>query len=980
VEIRILGPVEVERDGRVIAPGSRRERAVLATLALSAGRAVSIDTLVDALWGDTPPPSAARTVRSHVSRLRRVVGRELLTAERGGYRLDVDPDVVDAVRLERAVTGARSALDHGEASRARVAAGRAVALWRGEPLTDLADSDSRRGRLVRLEELLVTARELRLEAELALGHHEAAVADLEVEVADQPLREPLWALLMLALYRSGRQADALRAYARLRSRLGDELGIEPSPELAHLERAILCQDPQLDPDPPPPPSNLPAPVSSFVGRIDEIDHAVALTSTHRLVTLLGPGGVGKSRLAIEVAARVRRSSPDGVWWIDLASVDAPEAVPARAVDALGVTPSPGSTPEQALVDVVRSRRMVLVVDNCEHVRGAAARLIDRLLVAGAGLSVIATSRVALGLEGECHLDVAPLQTPPPDTPAATAAGYDAVALLSARLADRSAPIPSTDLDLAAEVCRMVDGLPLAIELVAAHAAPLGLAAVRDRLDRRLDLLTGTSPVAEARHASIRAALDGSYELLDPGARLVFDRLSVIPGNFDLAAAVAVGTGDQVGADEVPAHLSELVESSMVVAGPGRDGQRRFRLLETLRDYGLEHLVARGEDDPARRRHADHFRVLAGAVGTGLHQLARHGSASRTVRDEAHNLDAALRWSLERDDPARTLELVDAVGELWYRRGQLQDLVELVDSLLERGTDLPPARRGWATLRIVWPLFLGGDQERALARVDEARELLETSGDRAGVAAALHARAHMITLATGDIDEALRGYRAAVELSRTAGAELDGATALAEAAQALALADRPEATLLGMTVPEMLDAAERALVTAGDDQGLAHVALSRWLLAAALDDPAAVRHAADDCLAHARAADSRIFEQMGVLGHGVADLLAGELEPAALHVLGAARLALDDGNLLQLGPALQCLAGIAGAHDDAVDAARLWGAATRLAPAWPLIARTVHGRFVAPACAALGDRLDDEIEAGRAMDPAAALDLARRVLR
>ena len=341
MRVGILGPVEVCLDGETVKVDAAKQRALLSLLALRAGRIVSPETLVDALWGDEPPATADRTLRSYVSRLRRLLGAELLLGEGVGYRLAVEPDQVDALLLETLVDRATDSLECGRPGDASEEAADALALWRGDPLRDLADGGLRDGERARLEELHLMAADRWITAELQLGHHERMVGEIEALVALHPLRESLWGHLMVALYRSGRQTDALRAGERLRLLLRDQLGIEPSSASTRLESLILHQAPQLDLVPPVPPNNLPTPESSFVGRVAELGAIVKELREHRLVTLVGPGGVGKTRLAVEVARRMIEDFGDGVWWVDLASVRAPTRSRVRGRRRRGDQPDGG---------------------------------------------------------------------------------------------------------------------------------------------------------------------------------------------------------------------------------------------------------------------------------------------------------------------------------------------------------------------------------------------------------------------------------------------------------------------------------------------------------------------------------------------------------------------------------------------------------------------------------------------------------------
>ena len=546
-----------------------------------------------------------------------------------------------------------------------------------------------------------------------------------------------------------------------------------------------------------------------------------------------------------------------------------------------------------------------------------------------------------------------------------------------RLTERSvADVADDELGLAAEMCRSLEGMPLAIELAAARVPDLGLATLVERLEDRLDLLDHGDR-GDPRHASLRAALDWSYQLLDGPGRALVDRLAVFPGDFDLEAAQSVGQTPDCDRDDIGKLLSHLVETSMVIRWWNDAGHCRFRLLETMREYGLGHLREDGLEELVLRRYADHYRGFAREVGRAIGAGVSSDEVYERLDVEDHNLRAAVAWSLEHDDRGTTLEFANVSGELWYRAGVMNDTVELLDVMLDGSENAPAELRSWALYRLVWPTFMSGDMARAFAVVDEARRGFEATGDVLGTVAALTSRAHMITLAAGDIDEALPWYEAALDASSGApDIALDRAMVLTETAQALALAGRTATVVHGMSVAEMLDSAERIFRDAGCEAGLAHNGMSRWLYALATDDHAALAPAAEAGLRHARAANVRFYEQANTTGLALAHLSSGDLDTAELRCLEAAQLALDEENLVQLAPTLQTLAGVVAARGAPARAARLWGAATRFGPPWPVARRTVYERYIAPARSALdAEQIDAEIEAGRHLEPQEALDLA-----
>ena len=413
VELRVLGPLEVVGDGgEPIEVRGAKLKGLLVLLALRSGDVVPVAQVVEDLWGDREIRDPANAVQVLVSKLRKVLqpaqsSDALVVTTPVGYALQVVPDAVDAVRFEGLVAEGRRLLAEGQADRARTVLGEAVALWRGPALADFVDEQFAQGDRVRLEELKASAAELRLDAELALGLHDLVATEVDALIDEHPLRERFRAQQMLALYRSGRQADALRAFQTARTVLGEELGIEPGPELRRLEAAILAQDPELDPPAPVPrvtTGALPVPISSFVGRVAELEQVQELLDTQRLVTLVGPGGVGKSRLAVEAVRRAGSSDPVDSWLIELAPLVDPAHVEAAAATALGI-----DDPAR-LEGFLADRRALIILDNCEHLIDAAAALASRLLHAGPGVKVLATSREVLAVAGERRWVVPPLTT------------------------------------------------------------------------------------------------------------------------------------------------------------------------------------------------------------------------------------------------------------------------------------------------------------------------------------------------------------------------------------------------------------------------------------------------------------------------------------------------------------------------------------------------------------------------------------------
>ena len=575
--MRLLGPVQVARAGRVVGLGGPRPRAVLALLVLEAGRVVPAGRLIEEVWRGSPPPGAAKTLRSYISGLRASLAPEaVLTARGGGYVLSVGPGVVDAVRFEEAAGAGQAALSQGGAAAAARWFREALGLWSGPALADVCEAEPLAREAVRLEELRLAAVEGRIEADIELGLHAEVAGELEGLIGEHPLRERLWRLLVLALYRAERQADALAAYRRARDMLAAELGLEPGEELRRLEQAVLRQE--VPAAPPPARHNLPAPLTSFLGRGQDLARVERLLGEARLVTLTGTGGTGKTRLALEAGARVTGRFRDGVWLAELAGVADPELVGAQVMGALGVRQAGDVPVLDALIFRLRPAELLLVLDNCEHLVEACAQLAGALLRAAPELRMLATSREPLGLPGEVTYAVRPLDLPPEQADAHAAVQAPAVRLFLDR---GSAARGGTGADVAPvavaeRICRKLDGLPLAIELAAARLGTLSAAEIEAHLADRFRFLAYRRPATDPRHQALRAAMDWSYDLLSAEERRVLRELSVFAGMFGLAQVAEVCSGgDQLAALEV---VDRLAGKSLVAAEPGEDGTR-YRLLE-----------------------------------------------------------------------------------------------------------------------------------------------------------------------------------------------------------------------------------------------------------------------------------------------------------------------------------------------------------------------------------------------------------------
>lgn len=692
VRFGLLGPVAAWRDGRTLALGSPQQQAVLALLLLRRGEYVSADSLVDALWPREAPANAVQTVRTYVSRLRKLLadgdGSPLESAS-AGYRLPAEAGETDVERFEALAREGRLALSEGRAAEAQELIAAALAQVRGGPLDGLEDLDAVRVERERLTELRLLLADDLVQARLDLGQHRELVSELRGRVTENPERERSWAQLMLALYRSGRQVDALAAYREARAVLADEFGLEAGEELRRLERMILLQERTLDHDEVGRLHGVPRPATTLIGREAELADLCQLVGRERLVTLVGPAGVGKTRLAVEAAARLRGKFPDGIWWIDLAPVDAQSVLGAFA-RALAVREVAGSAQaEELLIPRLRGARMLLIVNNCEHVEATVAPLLSTMVAETTGAHLLATSLEALRIGGEVVQAVPPLRTPAETTlPVERLMDYEAAQLFLAASGGwpNRDQLSSDEASAVARIVQRLDGLPLAIELAAGRLHSLPLTDLDRILERRLDVLGGGERTAPARHRTLEAAIDWSYALLSDDEREVLVRLAVFPGSFDAAAASAVATGDTNDPDAVLNLLPALVDKSLLTFEPG---EPRYRLLQTVRAFIRNRAGATGDFRTAGERHHQHYLEL----GEDLYRrLLEPGLAAWLDRAyvEQTNLHAALNWSLDRGEGEAALKLASALGVYWYRTSQLSDGLEY----LERAFQVAPADSRW----------------------------------------------------------------------------------------------------------------------------------------------------------------------------------------------------------------------------------------------------------------------------------------------
>ena len=760
MQIGVLGPLEVRADDGDPAdvPGARL-RALLIALALRPGQVVPKSALVDWIWGQQPPADAANALQRLVSRLRKALPEAVIEGQTDGYRLVVEPDAVDAVRFERLVVAGRARSGDGS-GRVRLLR-EALGLWRGAALQDvgLRDSAALDAAAVRLEELRLTATEERADAEAALGRGAELVTELTDLVAAHPLRERLVAALMRALVAAGRDSEALLVYDRAREALADALGADPSPELAALHLALLRGESGRREERNRR-TNLRAELTTFVGREAGVAAVRELVAGHRLTTLLGPGGAGKTRLATETARTLLGELPDGVWLVELAAIGADGGVAdvAQATlaglglrDALfGGAPGAETADRSGaltdrLVAAVREREALLILDNCEHVIESAAVFADRVLGECRRLRIVATSREPLGITGEALWQVEPLALPERHAGPDGIESSSAVRLLRDRAGAVRGDLPADAATLAtmARVCRALDGMPLAIELAAARLRTMSVDQLAHRLDDRFRLLTGGSRTALPRHKTLRAAVDWSWELLTDAERTVLRRLSVFSGGASLEAAEQVCAGDghygggAVQRDQVFELLTALAEKSLLRAE--RDSAPRYRMIGTIKEYAAQRLADAGEADLARRAHLAHFTELAEAAEPHLRRAEQLDWLAR-LETEHDNIGAAMRGALAAGEAQAAMRLAAGAGWYWWLSGHRTEGMELVTAATRTPGEANDEVRAMAYALVVQFVSDGrGDEREAETWIHEAYRLGRRSRSRSpmlGLVAAL----------------------------------------------------------------------------------------------------------------------------------------------------------------------------------------------------------------------------------------------------
>ena len=930
----ILGPLVVAEGDTPVEIRRGIPRTLLIALLLRGGETVSAGALMELLWGDDLPRNPANALQIQVSYLRRMLGSaeagrsQRIVTRGGGYAIELRPDELDAEEFDRLVREAAARRGGGSADDLVAALellDRALALWRGDALEDVAGEAFVIGEVTRLEESRWAAVEARNDVLLALGRHAELVGELGQLVNRLPLRERFQEQLILALYRSGRQADALRSYANARRVLVEELGLEPGSRLQEQERAVLAQDRSLDwKQPAGPPAatpspttaaqftggTLPVPMASLVGREAELASARQLLGRARILTLTGPAGAGKSRLALELAHL--EAEVGTVWFVDLASVTTDDRVAAVVAAALGVPSAPDEDTVTAITGALAIEQALLLLDTCEHVLAGAAEVASRVLRRCPKMRVLATSRRPLGITGEIAWPVPPLALPPPrSTSREEIASFAAVALFCERAEAVRPNFALTDSNAAdvAAICLALDGLPLALELAAARADVLTPAAILARLQNRFDLLVEGGRDAAARQQTLRAALDWSFELLTPEQRRFFARLGVFSGSFGLDAAVTVA-GDRF-ADPL-SLLSALVRHSMVSVA----GDDRYRLLDSLRAYAVELLGK--EEAGTRHRHARYYTDLA---ETGEQRIM---GADQVVwladlRADVPNFRAAVEWSFAAGEYELAARVAGALGWFWTLEGMLDEAVGYLERAVTH-SDLPPLVRSKA----LWGLGLIasslGRLERARQAGAESVALARAAGDPVACARGLNTLG-VTEWALGHLETAAAAQDEAISLLESSGDLWGMGVCTALRARTALDAGDPEGERLARAALRMARASgDRHVI------GIALEQLAQLELAAGRAESA--KEAAAECLAMHQAVGytEGTVAALHVLARSVAG--GGDTKEARLLHLRALSLATRIGHAAAVCEALEGLAALAAAEQDFEETLRLLDAAQR----------------------------------------------------
>lgn len=728
LSIGVLGPLQVVAGGVPVKVGGIKQRTVLAMLALRANREVSRDALIEAVWADDPPSRPAVVLQVYVANLRRILrsadpdpgpgpgtvsGEEWIVSHPGGYVLRLGPDELDLLDLRRSIWMGEACAQLADLFGVAKALRHAVELIRGDPFPDLAEVGGCRAEVAEVEEVRLRLVEDLMEVDLTLGRHAVALTEAQVLVAKHPFRERVWASLVLGLYRSDRQADALAACRRARRLFREELGVDPGEELQQLERAVLRHDPVLRspvaarerrrlgrPD------NLPAAVTALVGREDEVAEVVSLLTgaDTRLVTVTGHGGIGKTRFALAVALRLRGEMTDGVCWVDLADVADVDQVPVAAAAALGVGDRPGSDPVDTASAFLHDRQMLLVLDNFEQVE-MAWPLVVQLLGGAAHLRILVTSRWPLQVRGETEFELPPLRLPPAGSsvPLPELQRVEAVELFVSRgrAVRRGFAVDMHNAGAVTRICRRLDGLPLALELAAAQLGRHSPASLLDLLDRGVDRLPASIRDLPNRQQTLHATIAWSCQLLDSPVRDLFEQLGVFAGAPTLDAIQAVCSPGR-GSAAVAGLVATLVDHNLLRCERDPSETPRYSMLQSIREFARHAFAARPDAATLRRRHGQYFLDVGEAQGPLLFGSAQVSALNR-LQAEGPDLRGALVWAAGDDGSLEvTYRLVGCLWHFWELNGDVVEAGRIAETVIGRMSEEPgqipgPAMSGAATL-------------------------------------------------------------------------------------------------------------------------------------------------------------------------------------------------------------------------------------------------------------------------------------------
>lgn len=950
VQFAVLGPLEVTGSR---APVERPSRRRMLAILLQAGAPLDPDRLADRFWPRDRPATWKASLQTHVSALRKLLGADVLIHGPGGYALDLDGHEVDVEAFATSADRARSAGREGRWEQVVEAVHEALRWWRGEPYPELADDDFAMPDIVRLTETRIELDERRAAALLQLGDHERALPDLEALATEHPLRERTWELLITARARSGRIAEALEAHRTLRAGLTEQ-GLEPGRTLRELETRILREDPTVVGRPPR--HNLPLERTTFVGRERELDELGELLDGHRLVTVTGVGGSGKTRLAQQVARRHLDWFPDGVRMVQLAAVDDPEGVATTTALAFGLRAQ--ADPRDALRKALAHRTTLCLLDNCEHVLDAAAEVAELLLSAGPGVRVLATSRTALALPDEARFDVPPLPTPSDEHDLDDLDRFPAVELLidRARLASHRFSVTPDDAPSIARLCRRLDGLPLALELAAAHLATLSPRLVVERLTEGLGTLARDARGRPDRHRGLEATIAWSHDLLTPEQRTLFARLSVFAGPVTLAATEAVCADDTLAADDVGLALTDLVDRSLVTASRDTTGTWRYRMLETVRAFARKRLA---ESTPGTEGLAD--RHLAWAVDVAR-ELATdldrpdHLRMLERLEVEREDLIAARRRADERGRDGDVITLATVLAWFWAKQGHYGRAIDRFDDAIARvDEDRNPERGADLRSRVAGIHYSAGRERDALRESTRARDLVAETPPSAAKVRALteHASQHM-RIVQREPEVAITSAREAIEAASAIGDRFAEAHALRTLGTALSRAgdhDEGIARLRdGLMIARSLD----------HDSELLGIYLGLFVtLLEETEDHAAAMEVADEAITWLDRGGDRLAGSASLMmwiSYG--SVKAGHIARADMMLERSTRHHLE-GAMRMSELALRCmLHWTRGKADElSADTERMWRV-----PATPRYYRVLYP-LEAEAAAARGD-LEDVRESGR----------------